>query len=130
MTQTDPTASKRRRDGVLVASLVTGSSRRETAEAAGCSVRTVGRRLADKGFRRALNDARRALFDEVLGRTVHHATRSADVLAAIRDNPETKAAVRVTAARVLLDAALRYRELSELVERIERLEELIEGTSR
>ena len=130
MTRNDPKKGKSRRDGVLVASLVTGASRQAAAETAQCSVRTVGRRLEDKGFQRALNDARKALFDEVLGRTVHHATRSADVLAAIRDDPDTKAGVRVTAAKVLLQEASRYRELSELVERIERLEELIGGTSR
>ena len=116
-------------DRLLIATLVTGATQREAAEAAGCSERTVRRRLDNPDFRKALDQARGRLFERVLGRTIHHATMAADILAEIMTDPESRAAVRVSAARALLDSAMRYREVEELARRIEAIEEALEARS-
>ena len=120
-------AGLNRRDQLLVLSLATGTSNQSAAEAAGCATKTVQRRLADPGFRRALDETRNRLFEQALGRAVHHAVRAADVLAEIMDDADNPPRVRVSAAKVLLDSATRYRELDELARRVTAVEESVEA---
>lgn len=112
-------------DYLLAASLAAGAREREAAKAGACSERTVRRRLAEPEFRQLVVEARDRICDEVLGRAVSHASRAVDVLAEVMDSTESRPAVRVSAARALLDSVLRYREMEELVRRIERIEEAV-----
>ena len=114
-----------RRDRILAASLAAGATERAAADAAACSERTVRRRLEDTEFQELLVETRGRICQEVLGRAVSHASRAVGVLGEIMDNQEFRPAVRVSAARALLDCVLRFRETDELVRRIEHIEALL-----
>jgi hypothetical protein len=62
---TDPESS--RFDEAILAALLTGCTHEQAAREAGCSRRTVERRLADPAFRARLAEAREQLFNEGVG---------------------------------------------------------------
>jgi len=121
MTRRDPGA----RDRLMAAPLAAGMTHEQAAATTGVSRKTIERRLSVPVFRRELDRARAELFDRVLGQAAKHATRAVEVLAAIMEDQNRAASVRVSAARALLDNSLRFREQVSLAERVARLEEAL-----
>ena len=115
-----------KRDRILAASLATGATQEQAASAACCSPRTVRRRLEDPQFCRLISDTRERLFDQVLGRALEQATSAAEVLSEVMKDGGASASARVSAARSLLEAVLRYREAGELDRRLRILEERLQ----
>ena len=111
-----------KRDALLIAQLAAGNSHEKTAAAVGCCTQTITRRLRDPKFRAALDDARRQLFDNAFGRVTAASQVAASTLISLLGR-ETPPAVRLGAARTLLESTCRFRETHELEERLRALEE-------
>ena len=107
-------------DAALIAALATGATVRDAAAAAGVAERTVYRRLEDPTFRHQVDDARAELIATAVARLGAAATKAVgkleDLLTAESE------AVRLGAAKAILDAALRWREHQDLTERVAALE--------
>ncbi|MEN6525867.1 MAG: hypothetical protein ABFD84_10480 [Candidatus Polarisedimenticolia bacterium] len=111
------------RDALLAAALAAGATQDEAAEAARVSRRTLVRRLNDPAFRARLSDARGLLFREAADLA---AGRSRLALETLREllGPAQPPAVRLGAARALIETAARLREVVDLGARVEELERL------
>lgn len=112
---------KKMTDGLLIAALAAGASQVDAAKRAGLSESTVGRRMKDPTFRQELADAKRAMLETAVSRLTASATAAAttlyQLLAADSD------AIRLSAARAILELSVRLREATELEARIAALEE-------
>ncbi|HVA46151.1 MAG TPA: hypothetical protein VNH11_07235 [Pirellulales bacterium] len=107
-------------DDALVLALATGATLDEAAARAGCSARTVSRRLANAQFARRVSVLRGQLFSAATGRLVNNAALAADKLVALLDCPQDH--VAYAAARTILELGTKLREAGELEQRIAALE--------
>jgi hypothetical protein len=108
-------------DVLLVPMLAAGRSREEVAQSAGVSVRTVYRRLTDPSFVERVDFAREELI------ALSTARLAAGALAAVETIVEllqvgTPPAVRLGAARSLLEQAQRWRTAEEIEIRLAAIE--------
>ena len=113
---------RRNADEPLALALATGQTLRGGAEAAGIAERTATRRWADPAFRRRVAQLRGDMVQRALGRMAHGMAEAADVLRALLA-PAMPPAVRLGAARSLLELGVRLRESVELEARLASLEE-------
>jgi hypothetical protein len=127
-TREQPVATRKRSgrrastDAALIAALVGGASWREAAEASGCSLSTVTRRMADPAFVAELQDARTELIRRCADRLVAGAGQALDTLEAVATDPDAPPSARIAAARAWLDAASRWQSDLVLDARISALE--------
>ena len=112
---------QRERAELLIAALLTEPTYEKAARAAKISKATVLRRMRDPEFRSAYRAARRDLLEATLGRLQRASTEAVQTLQAALGCRVPS--VRVTAARSILDYALRVGELMDLEERVELLEQ-------
>jgi hypothetical protein len=106
---------------VLALALAAGQTVRLAAEAAGVSERTATRRSADPAFRRRVGELRADMVARSVGRMAEGMSDAADVLRALLA-PGTPPAVRLGAARSLLELGVRLRDSVEIEERLAALE--------
>ena len=111
-----------KRDALLIAQLAAGNSHEKAAAACCCCTMTITRRLRDPKFRAALDEARRQLFENAFGRVSAASQAAASTLISLLGR-ETPPAVRLGAARTLLESTCRFRETHELEERLRALED-------
>lgn len=111
-----------KRDALLIAQLAAGVSHEKAAAACGCCTMTITRRLHDPKFRAALEDARRQLFENAFAQLLAASKAASSTLISLLSR-ETPPAVRLGAARTLLESTCRFRETHELEERLHALEE-------
>jgi hypothetical protein len=107
-------------DALLAASLAAGASQEEAATAAGVSVRTVARRLADPAFRRLVDRAQDALLERFAGGMAGRLGSVLDRLAELVGS--AKEVVALGACRTLADVLIRVREHTGLARRLGELE--------
>ena len=115
--------STRRRqpgDELLLSALAAGGPIEQAAQAAGVSVRTVYRRLADPGFRSRLGAARDELIVSAIGALATIAAEAITTLHSLLSCEEAR--VRLGAAKAILDHTLRLREALLLEQRVASLE--------
>jgi hypothetical protein len=107
-------------DHRIVEALVAGGSFESCARHAGCSYRTLKRRLRDPRFRARVDEARNTLIRRTVDRLSAYALAAADTLhELLGSNNEL---VRLGSARTLLEAAAHARLTQELTERVAALE--------
>lgn len=114
------TAARIDRDAVIVAALATGATHAEAGKAAGCSTRTVARRLTEPSIAAAVDAERTRLAQEVADALAGRARAAVDRLAAVVAEGSDRDAV--TAARVVLDQAVRHRDHVYVADRLVALE--------
>lgn len=128
------TKQLRPRDEALALALARGFSVAQAAALSGVSVRTAYRRLEDQAF----SDRVDGLRSEIVARTCHRLSdaslESVRVLRRLlRQDSGATDAVRLAAAKVLLELALKYRSTADLEGRLDNLERIAErlrkGTS-
>ena len=86
-------------DELIINALANGCTQLLAAQAAGCSVRTIQRRLADPNFRNRLDEIRRVAREEILGRLTHAASDAVDALwRAVQDDDDPVLQVRAASA--------------------------------
>jgi len=117
------TQKKRR----LVAALLTSPSVRAAAQAADVSERTAWRWLSDDAVKAELRKRQDAILTELAAGLVADASEARGVLRSVMLDKASPRGVRVRAATVLLDAALRFAELVSMTDRLERLEAAVKG---
>ena len=108
------------RDKALLA-LVAGKRPADVAAAAGVGLRTVQRWLQDASFLDELNKARIAAFDSAMQRLIASANTAADTLVDLLSKREPPA-IRLGAARSLLDLGIERHDASTIVARLVELE--------
>ena len=111
----------RSRDTLLIAQLAGGATQ-DHAAAVGCSRRTIVRKLQDPAFLIQLDEARTQLFAAAFNRIVAAGQVAAGTLISLLSR-ETPAAVRLGAARTLLEASVKFRAENELEQRLRALED-------
>jgi hypothetical protein len=117
---------RKRADEALVMALVCGATVENAAHTAGVSVRTAYRRLRNPEFRQRLQQAQ----GDMVQRTA--AALTAGAMGAVKAllelvQPSHQGAVRLGAARAMLDLGLKLREAADLGARVAALEERLQA---
>ena len=97
---------KKGSDVLIVAGVVEGSTRAETARRAGVSERTLRRRVKDPAMVVAIAEARLHLHEQVMGRLQHLALKAVDQFDSVM-GAGTDAA-RIAASRAVLDQIVSF----------------------
>jgi hypothetical protein len=116
----EPVVNERRQEVRLVLALAAGASASAAAKRAGCSRRTVFRRLEDAEFRRAVARARGQIISRATSLLARTSAKAVATLQKLLD--DANASVRRMAAKSLLDSLARLSDLAEVEERIAELE--------
>ena len=107
-----------------LAALLSEPTQAAAAKKVGISARTMRRYMADPEFYEAYQLAHAQLVEDATKRMQRGLSAAVDTLQEIATDPDAGKTARVAAARSLLEQALRYTELSDLLGRIAKLEEL------
>jgi hypothetical protein len=113
---------RRNADPLLIAALAGGATNQDAARRAGVSEKTVYRRLDDPTFRQQVADARAGLVTRAVAMLAEAGTEAVRTLRALLADG-TPPAVRLGAARAVLELGTRLRESEELERRLAALEE-------
>jgi len=116
----------RKKEQAIVA-LLSHASIPDAARSIGIAEVTLWRWLQRQDFRAEYQKARR----EAVGRAIDHVQRAAagavETLEAVMGDREAPASSRVSAAKTVLDAALKAVELEDIQERLEAVERAMKG---
>jgi hypothetical protein len=113
---------RRNADDALLLALACGSTVENAARKAGVGERTVYRRLKEPDFQQRLREIRADIVQRTAGALTAASMEATRTLIDLQ-NPETPPAVRLGAARAILELSMKVRESAELTERIAVLEE-------
>jgi hypothetical protein len=108
--------TKKNIDDALLMVLAAGGTLAAAATQAGCSERTVRRRLHDPSFRARVEEARSQMVSDAVGRLASLGVRSADALDGLLDSGVER--VRLGAAKSVLELMLRGLEVHELARQV------------
>lgn len=115
-------------DEAILLALACGATYANAAQQAGVHERTVRRRMANPAFVARLRHLRGEMLERAGGALVAAAMKSVQTLLSLQDMNQPPA-VRLGAARAVLEIGLKIREVAELEVRLRELEERIEGTT-
>lgn len=107
-------------DALIAAALAAGATHEAAALAAGVSLRTVARRVADPAFRRAVDAEQDGILERFVGGAAGKLGAVLDRLAVLTESP--KDLVALGACRTLADILIRVREHASLARRLRELE--------
>jgi DNA-binding MurR/RpiR family transcriptional regulator len=99
----------------------------EAAKAAKVSQATLWRYMRDEKFSARYAEARQDVTKHLIMRLTSDSTKAARVLLEVAEDTSAPANARVSAARTIIEQALRGAELRDLMERIEALETMQKG---
>jgi hypothetical protein len=116
-----PAGRKKKADTELILALACGSSPESAATKARVSPRTVYRRLADPAFRAQVNRVRADLVQRAAGLLTAVGMGAIKTLATLHESASSEA-IRLEAAKAILDRGCKLREAVEIVERLSALE--------
>lgn len=105
-----------------LAALMAEPTATAAARAAGCSEATLWRYTHDPDFIAAYREAKRAAINLAVSRLQQAAGEAVEVLRGVMNSETDPASSRVTAARAILDGALKAVENEDLTARVEILE--------
>lgn len=117
------------KDELAAAAIAAGKTWQEAAEAAGLSLRTITRRMADEAFRRRVAELQSAIISQATGSAAGALVDAINQLKAIAQNGE-KDGDRIKASIALVDLLIRLRREGVLEERLRRLEDVMEVDTR
>jgi hypothetical protein len=121
------TWSRRKVDEVLLISFACGATIEGAASKANVSAATAKRRLLEEGFQRRLREIKDDMVKRAAAMLTAASMEAVKTLTQLLDR-ESPAAVRLGAARAILELGVRLRESAELHERIVQLEQHVQGT--
>jgi uncharacterized protein YggE len=117
-----------RKQGEAIAALLTMPTITEAAKRAGVGERTVYRWLQDDpAFQQAYREARRAAVQQAIAHIQRVTSTAVKTLEAVMRDLDAPSSSRVSAARVVLEMALKGVELEDLEARIDALERTVQG---
>lgn len=106
-----------------LAALLTCPTKREAAQRAGISDRTLRNYLADPSFQAAYQQAFNGIVEDATRQAQQSLAPALFTLREIMEDAEIPAAARVTAARTALEYAIKLTEANDFAARLERLEQ-------
>ena len=119
----------RKRQQAIVA-LIEHSTMKEAARAIGIGEATIHRWLKNESFLVAYREAKRRVVDHAITCLQKATGEAVRVLQEILSDPDKPPSARVTAARTILDMAVKAVEMDDLTARLEEIERTIEGGRR
>jgi hypothetical protein len=122
MSHFDEKSELKGKQATALVALLAQPSVEDAARAAGVTPRTLWRYLRDPIFAAEYKVARRELVGHTIMRLQADASHAARALRTIVDDREAPASARVTAARAIIEHALKGAELTDLMERLDVLE--------
>jgi molybdenum-dependent DNA-binding transcriptional regulator ModE len=124
MTGSAEILSETKRDALLAA-LLSEPSVAKAAKAAKVSESTAWRTLRDPAFQTDYRAARRDAVEHAITRLQSDAADAARVLREVANDKKAPASARVSAAKTILEQAMKGVELQDVIERLDKLEGLI-----
>ena len=115
-------------ENTLLLALACGATVEKAAEKAQVSVRTVYRRIAEPSFQQQLHRIRADMVHRAASMLTAAAMEAIKTLMDLQ-SAATPAAVRLGAARAILDLGTKLRESSELEDRVAELEQQLESNT-
>ncbi len=115
-------AGKQAKDESAILALACGASVETAAQKAGISKRTLQRRMADPEFRRQIQVARGDMVQRNSGTLTAAGTEAVKTLLDLV-KPVNAGAVRLGAARTILEIGVKFREVADFEERLATLEQ-------
>jgi hypothetical protein len=119
---------RKKGDAAFLLALAAGQTVRDAARSAGIGERTATRRVADPKFRHHVGELRSEMVARALGKMADGMAEAAETLRALLA-PGTRPAVRLGAAKALLELGVRLRESIELEGRLADLERRLAESS-
>ncbi len=120
------TEKQSRKLEVFVSSLISSPTIQEAAKTAGISTATARRWQQLPEFREQYDAAKRALVSRAITDLQNSASRAVQVLVDVAEDPESPASSRVSAARAVLDHAMKGTELEDFETRLQAIENTLE----
>ncbi len=119
-------SAKKQAEEALVSALASGATVEDAARRCGIDEKAVRRRLTDEKFRKRIVAARAALTERTCGLLTAAGLAAAEALVELArgDGPP---AVRLAAAKAVLDAGLKLREVVDLEARVDDLERQLDA---
>jgi hypothetical protein len=117
---------KKKADAALVVALACGASPESAAQKAGLSVRTVYRRQADPAFRAQVNEVRADMVRRAASLFTAASMPAIKTITTLQESANSEA-VRLGAARAIIELGCKLRETVELMERLAALEARLES---
>jgi hypothetical protein len=111
-----------RKQEALISALLTAPRLADAAQTAGIGEVTAWRWLKDATFQAAYREARRAVVQFAIVQVQRATAEAVETLRAIMHDSESPASARVSAAKTILDTAIKAVELEDLEVRIVALE--------
>ena len=109
-----------------VAALLSEPSVTSAAQKAGIGLRTLHTWLAEPAFADAYRTARREAVRQAIARLQQVSSEAVTVLETVMNDGDEKGATRVSAARTVLETAIKAVELEDLAARLDALEQRME----
>jgi len=113
------------KQAAALAALLVHPTVRDAARAAQMAEGTLWRYLSDPTFAAHYQEARRQATEHLIARLTADSTKAAKVLIDVAEDEAAPASARVSAARTIIEQALRGAELRDLVTRVEMLEQAL-----
>jgi hypothetical protein len=120
-------SARKNMDEVLAAALACGASHEQAAAKAGCSIKTVYRRMQDPEFMELLRKIRGEMIARACAALSAAALQSVQTLLALQDT-KIPHATRLGAARAVLELGARFRVEGELAERLAAIEKQLRNS--
>jgi DNA-binding MurR/RpiR family transcriptional regulator len=108
-----------------IVALIAAGTVEKAAEQISVSPSTLYRWMQDKDFKNSYRNAKSDLVTHAITRLQQISSESAETLREIMQDKEKPASARVTAARAILDTAIKAVEYENLLVRIEKIEKLV-----
>ncbi len=115
-----------RKQEAAITALLAQPSMKDAAASAGVSVPTLWRWLQNDDFQSAYMKARRESVRQAVAHLQQASGEAVDVLREVMNGKEATAAARVSAARAIIEFAIKAVEVEDLAERVKQLEALLE----
>ena len=106
--------------------LLSSRTLQEASKASGVAYRTLSRWMAEEAFSRAYRERLDSLVVEAASAIKQSLSSAVSVLRRITEDECIGAGYRISAARALLDAGLRYTETIDILQRLEAIENAID----
>jgi len=108
-----------------ISALLQAETIRDAAKEAGLAEATLHRYLKDEAFRSAYREAKREVVDQAVCQLQRSAGKAVKALSSIIDEQDAPASARVSAAKTILEMAMKAVEIEDLEQRIAKLEEAV-----
>lgn len=115
-----------RKRELFISCLLTEPNIRAAAKAAGIGESTGWQWLQDPDFQAEYREARRMALSQAISRLQQASSTAVATLEEVMSDQEATPASRVTAAKAVLEMAMKGVEMEDLAERIEKLEQAVE----